>query len=63
MQWHNISHVEVLVRWVKELVCGYGDEGSIPFNDILNLVLKDYRMATYFYLSIGTLYIIVLDTT
>jgi hypothetical protein len=58
---------------VKELVCGHGDEGLIPFNDILNLVLNDcsmttcvlndYRMTTYFYLSIWTLYIMFLDTT
>jgi hypothetical protein len=32
---------------VKELVCGHGDESSIPFNDIINLVLNDYNMITY----------------
>jgi hypothetical protein len=26
---------------IKELVCGHGDEGSIPSDDILNLVLND----------------------
>jgi hypothetical protein len=44
---------------VKDLVCGHGDEGSIPSNHILNLVLlndynmitcvfNDYKMTTYF---------------
>jgi len=42
MQWHNISQVEV----VKELVCGHGDEGSIIFNDIPNLVLNECIMTT-----------------
>jgi hypothetical protein len=32
---------------VKELVCGHGDESSIPSNDIINLVLNDYNMITY----------------
>jgi hypothetical protein len=32
---------------VKKLVCGHGDEGSIPSNDIINLVLNDYNMTTY----------------
>jgi hypothetical protein len=32
---------------VKKLVCGHGDEGSIPSNDIINLVLNDYDMTTY----------------
>ncbi len=31
---------------VKELFCDLGDEGSIPFNDIPNLVLNDYNMTT-----------------
>jgi len=31
---------------VKELICGHGDEGSIPFNDNLNLCLNDYNMIT-----------------
>jgi hypothetical protein len=31
---------------VKELVCDRGDEGSIPSNDILNLVLNDCNMTT-----------------
>jgi len=31
---------------VKELVCGHGDEGSIPSNDIFNLVLNDYNVTT-----------------
>jgi hypothetical protein len=31
---------------VKELVCGHGDESSIPSNDILNLVLNDHNMTT-----------------
>ncbi len=35
------------IGWmVKELVCGHGNEGSIPFNDILNLGLDDYNMIT-----------------
>lgn len=44
---------------VKELVCGYWNKGSIPSNDIPNLVvndynmttcvLNDYKMSTYFY--------------
>jgi hypothetical protein len=44
---------------VKELVCGCGNEGSIPFNDIVNLVLiddnittcvlNDFKMTTYLY--------------
>jgi hypothetical protein len=47
---------------VKELVCGHGNEGSIPSNVILNLVLidynmtacvlNDYKMTTYFYLNL-----------
>jgi hypothetical protein len=61
---------------VKELVYGHGDEGSIPFNDILNLILddhnmihgviNDYKMITYFYFnckSMWTLQIVVFDTT
>jgi hypothetical protein len=32
---------------VKELVCGHGDESSIPFNNILNLVLNGHNMITY----------------
>jgi hypothetical protein len=32
---------------VKELVCGHGNEGSIPSNDIIKLVLNDYNMTTY----------------
>jgi hypothetical protein len=32
---------------VKELVCAYGNEGSIPSNNIPNLVLHDYNMTTY----------------
>jgi hypothetical protein len=31
---------------VKELVCSRQDEGSIPSNDIPNLVLNDYNMIT-----------------
>jgi hypothetical protein len=31
---------------VKKLVSSHGNEGSIPFNDILNLVLNDYNMLT-----------------
>ncbi len=31
---------------VKELVFGHGDESSIPWNDILKLVLNDYNMTT-----------------
>jgi len=31
---------------VKELVCGCGREGSILFNDILNLVLIDDKITT-----------------
>lgn len=55
---------------------GWGDEGSIPFNDILNLILNDYnmitcvindyKMTTHFYFkckSMCTLHIIVLDMT
>ncbi len=32
---------------VKELVCVCGGEGSIPFYDILYLVLNDYSMTTH----------------
>jgi len=32
---------------VKELVYGHRNEGSIPFNDILNLILNDYNMITW----------------
>jgi hypothetical protein len=33
------------IGWIlKELVCGHGEEGSIPFDDILNLVLNNYNM-------------------
>jgi hypothetical protein len=32
---------------VKKLVCVRGDEGSIPFYDIINLVLNDYNMSTH----------------
>jgi len=38
-----------MVGWLKKLVCGYGDEDSIPCSEILNLVLNDYNMITYFY--------------
>jgi len=31
---------------VKKLVSGHGNEGSIPSNDILYLVLNDYNMIT-----------------
>jgi hypothetical protein len=31
---------------VKELVCGHGDEGSVPSIDILNFVLNEYNMIT-----------------
>jgi hypothetical protein len=58
---------------VKELVCGHGDEGLIPSNDILNLVLNDYNMITWFlndykmnicfYLFVWTLHIVVLHMT
>jgi hypothetical protein len=61
---------------VKELVCGHGNECSIPSNDILNLVLNDYnmitcvfndyKMTTYFYFrckSTWTLHIVILDMT
>jgi hypothetical protein len=34
---------------VKELVCGRGNKGLIHFNDILNLVLNDYKTTAYFY--------------
>jgi hypothetical protein len=44
MWWHNISQIEVLVRWVKWLVCCCGDEGWILSNGILNFVLNDYNM-------------------
>ncbi len=33
---------------VKKLVCDHGDEGSIPSNDNLNLVINDYNMTTWF---------------
>jgi hypothetical protein len=42
LQQCNISQVEV----VKELLCGHGDEGSILFNDIPNLVLNECNMIT-----------------
>jgi len=73
MQWHNILQVEVWVRWLRSMVFGHGDESSIPFNDILKLVLNDnnmitcvvndYKMTTYFYLSMWTIHIVVLDKT
>ncbi len=31
---------------VKESVFGHGNESSIPFNEILKLVLNDYNMTT-----------------
>jgi hypothetical protein len=55
------------------LVSGHGNESSIPSNDIMKLVLNDYnmttcvlhdyKMITYFYLSMWTIHIIVLYTT
>ncbi len=47
MQWHNTSSSWSIGWMVKELVCGHGDESSIPSNDIINLVLNDYNMITY----------------
>jgi hypothetical protein len=32
---------------IKELVSGHGDEGSIPSDDTLNLVLNDKNMTTW----------------
>jgi hypothetical protein len=32
---------------VKELVRGNGHEGSILYNDILNLIVNDYNMITW----------------
>jgi hypothetical protein len=32
---------------VKKLICDHWDEGSIPSNDNLNLVLNDYNMITW----------------
>jgi hypothetical protein len=40
MWWHNMLQVEVLV-------CGCGNECSIPSNKIPNLVLNEYNMITY----------------
>jgi hypothetical protein len=48
------------------LVCGLGDECSIPSYDIIHLVLNDYNMITYFYFkckSTWTLHIMIFDIT
>jgi len=37
---------------VKKLVCGCGCEGSIPFNDILNLVLIDDKIINVTHVNI-----------
>jgi len=59
MIMHKISNIHVYIyamtkyitSWsigwmVKELVCGCRNEGSIIFNDILNLVLIDDNITT-----------------
>jgi len=75
---YELNNVFKILNWVinYKLDCGRGDEGSIPFNDIFDLVLNDYnmitsvindyKMTTHFYFkckSMWTLHIIVLDMT
>jgi hypothetical protein len=46
---------------VKELVCSRQDEGSIPSNDIPNLVLNDYNMITCVVIDYNMITCVVID--